>query len=174
MRLVVLSGMVVLLFVLPSPGLQQVLVEADIHHVGDESLADYGLFHLMPEPEGLTWTSSVFDLPFLTQGNAYLVIDLVDVDMSTTYFMLNNMYVNALPHCDAHDEWANDQYVAISSALLQPQSNVMQIQVGQEAVNYDDILFRNVRIEYTPEPTSLSLLALGSLALRRRRLWRIG
>jgi len=174
MKTFVLSAIATLMIPLVASGVPLVAeVDLDIiHHLGDENLDGWGLFSLMPEPEGVTWTSGSFDLPSLEQGDAYLIIDVAQIDGTVdTAFWINDTNFNVLPTWVSADVWANDQSVAIDSALLLSEGNVIKIESGYDVgnSNYDDFLFRNVRIEYVPEPTSLSLLVLGSIPLLRRR-----
>ncbi len=133
----------------------------------DEYLAGWGLFSLVPDAEGVSWTSGEFDLPSLEAGQAHLIIDLVQVEGTVdTGAWINDVYIGAFSQCLSADEWAVDRSVTIDSAVLLPTGNVISIQAGLgDTGNYDDFMFRNLRVEYVPEPATMSLLGLGGIAV---------
>ena len=162
-------GIMLVLVYLPILSYAEILlIESPIHHIGDETLYDLGLFSLKPESEGTEWSSSPFSLSFPASGTARVIFDCVDTEGST--ILINGNSLGAIPWNSGADIWHNDLELEFNASLLSLNNNTIMFRSAQTApTNYDDILFRNVRLEYVPEPATILLLSLGGLVLRKSR-----
>jgi hypothetical protein len=158
---------------LTSTRAEQVWIEIPAHHLGDNYIND-GAFSEVPSPEGISWQSRPFDFPLAATGTTQLVLDLADVWNVNNAIRINGTFIGIPPIYDVR-QWQNNQSVAFDGSLLLPTANTISITVAPDATNnYDDIMFRNIRISTVPEPSTFALLGIGALGLlgygwRRRR-----
>jgi len=160
----------VLIFVTSISWANTIQIESNIHHLGDEVLDDWGLFALCPEPEGTFWISNTFDISDQVTGDAKVILDCVNTEGSS--ILVNGHDLGEIPLYSDADVWHSDQELEFDSSFLNQTNNVIRIESYHDAGNdnFDDFLFRNVRLEYVPEPGTLLLLGLGGLLLRKHRV----
>ena len=152
-----------------------ILIEAPVHHLGDNYSED--VFPEKPEPEGSTWDSQPFDVPLPVAEQAFLVFDLKEASAPDSIALVNGVSIGRVPDMSGVYGWWDDQHMPFSSSLLLPSGNIVGFTSGW-IPDYDDYLFRNVRLEVTPtvpEPSTLivwSLLGASGVTLgwwRRRK-----
>lgn len=131
-----------------------IVIETATHHLGDEILGHWGLFSEVPEPEGVIWTSDTFDLASLSSGSARVIFDCVNTEGS--FISVNGTLIGEMPWYPDATSWHNDQTLDFDSAhlLLIGNTITFESQYDPEHENYDDMLFRNVRLEYVSEPAA--------------------
>ena len=137
----------------------EVTIETPTHHLGDDNFP-WGF-----PTEGGNWTSVLFDMPVdpASLTSAYLVFDVFDNAGATA-----SINGTSIPIPD-HNEWSweDNVYLPFDPALLRQTGNTVRFQAPWDGEQWDDFMFRNVRI--TPEPGALALLVFGALLGMRRR-----
>jgi hypothetical protein len=123
------------------------------HHLGDD-FGTNGLFATVPDPEGATWESALFDAPTLdSSAEARILVDLAQTDFTNNIVLVNGVQVGVLPIRTSATEWSTDNRIPFDAALLREFGNRITIRSGSSLGNLDDFLLRDVRVEVT-DPTA--------------------
>jgi hypothetical protein len=111
----------------------------------------------------LRWTySGNGSVPLRIRG---IVKDCAPGYDGVDFYLLKNSYADTLAYAVIADE---GDYAVDAATTVEPGDELFLV-VGYLANDGSDIVYVDVTIAVTPEPATLSLLALGGLAMMRRR-----
>ena len=129
--------------------LDEIVVEPDLHHIGDgEGFSSF----LIPDAEGVSWETT-FDIPsalYSAASTAHLEFLLFDSDPFNSLLINGRSF--ALPSNEkleaVHLPGASKMLISIPLGLLQSGENSMGFESGQSSLNsdYDDFEFGEVTL----------------------------
>jgi len=132
-------------------------------HLGDQTLSEHAPYG-GAAATGTNWQTT-FTLP-PNPTFATLNLGYCGSDYNNPILINNNFLANLPIHSGFPPDYSS---LNVPLAMLNAGTNTIRIYPGKVGSNWDDISFGQITMT-TPEPATLSLLALGGLlALRRRR-----
>ncbi len=135
---------------------------ADIVHIGD----DYVSYFIVPYVQGSSFSFD-FTVPTeMTSGTVELSIDHFHSNLDLGYFdhvVINGHDLGYLS--DSYDDWVEDIF-QFSGSILGPVSNTLKVSAGTVGLNYDDLVFTNLKLtSAVPIPGAIWLFGTALIGL---------
>jgi hypothetical protein len=127
------------------------IIDSSAHHLGDS----YVEYWLIPTPEGITW-SQLFQVGDTVPPQAMISFDVYDLSTPPTSIVLNGQAIGTISGANS-DTWEL-QTVIFDGVKLRSGTNTLTVIPGRGSSEWDDIVFKNVRIYYETRPTSAAYL----------------